>query len=73
MKLLIHVVLLAVAPFSYAKPESGSIRRVKRPGLAAKVKGKIKGSAKREKELTSILFPGVTPEEYEVGEEVSPI
>lgn len=45
-------------------------RRVHKPGWAAKVKGKVKGSVKKDKSLSAVLFPGVTPEEYEMGEEI---
>lgn len=51
--------------------KAAALRKVKKPGLTAKVKGKIKSSTKKEKSSTSILFPGVTPEEYDEGEQVS--
>jgi len=46
-------------------------QKLRKPGIAGKVKGKISSSVKKEKSLTSVLFPGVTPEEYEPEELVS--
>ena len=40
------------------------VRKRRNPGVAAKMKGKIVGAAKKKKDMTSLLFPGVTPEEY---------
>jgi len=82
MKLLSLTALLAIGHISRTdardlrdadKQSPNVIRRGKRPGVIAKVKGKIKASAKKEKDLTSIFFPGVSPEEYQVLEEITTV
>ena len=72
MKLFVQLVFLACGCLSSSQGESNGVHLRNRPGLAAKVKGKISSSAKKEKDLATILFPGVTPEEYDIGEKVCP-
>jgi len=60
------------APLVFNQQHKAALRKRARPGLASKVKNKIKGSAKKKenKNLASILFPGVTPEEYDFDEKI---